>query len=71
MTEIVPNDGTATDQEIYTYQQHVGSLNYSAVFTRLDISKALSELSKFLQNPSAIHMAAANQTLEYLVGTKY
>ena len=46
-------------------------MNYSIVFTRPDISKALSELSKFLQNPSAIHIAAANQTLEYLVRTKY
>ena len=31
----------------------------------------MSKLSKFLRNPSPIHIAAAEQTLEYLVGTKY
>ena len=31
----------------------------------------MSKLSEFLQNPSPIHIAAADQTLEYLVGTKY
>jgi hypothetical protein len=49
----------------------VGSLNYSAVITRLDISKAISKLLEFLQNPLEAHLVAANQTLEYLVGTKY
>jgi hypothetical protein len=41
------------------------------VITRLDISKATSKLSEFLQNLSLIHLAAAEQTLEYLVRTKY
>jgi hypothetical protein len=41
------------------------------VITRSDISKAVSKLSEFLQNPSLIHIATADQTLEYLVGTKY
>ena len=31
----------------------------------------MSKLSEFLQNPSPKHIAAADQTLEYLVGTKY
>jgi hypothetical protein len=71
LTELVPYDGTATAQQTYGYQQRVGSLNYSAVITRPDISKAVSKLSEFLQNPSPIHIAAANQSIEYLVGTKY
>jgi hypothetical protein len=70
-TELVPYDGTATAQQTYGYQQRVGSLNYSAVITRPDILKAVLKLSEFLQNPSPIHIAAADQTLEYLVGTKY
>jgi hypothetical protein len=49
----------------------VGSLNFSAVITRPDISKAVSKLSEFLRNPSPQHVAAADRTLEYLVRTKY
>jgi hypothetical protein len=70
-TELVPFDGTATAQQIYAYQQRVGSLNFSVVITRPDILKAISKLSQFLRNPSPIHIDAANRTLEYLVGTKY
>jgi hypothetical protein len=70
-TELVPYDGTATAQQIYGYQQRVGSLNFSAVITRPDISKAVSKLSEFLRNPSPQHVAAADRTLEYLVRTKY
>jgi hypothetical protein len=69
--ELIPFDGTATPQQIYGYQQRVGSINFSAVITRPDISKAVSILSQFLQNPSPIHISAAEQSLEYLVGTKY
>ena len=71
LTELVPYDGTATAQQIYAYQQRVGSVNFSAVFTRPDISKAVSKLSEFLQNPSPNHKAAVDQSLEYLLGTKY
>ena len=70
-TELVPYEGNATAQQIYGYQQRVGSLNFAAVVTRPDISKAVSKLSQFLQNPSPTHIAAADRTLEYLVGTKY
>jgi hypothetical protein len=70
-TELVPYDGTATAQQIYAYQQRVGSMNFNAVITRPDISKTMSKLSEFLQNPSPVHLKAADQTLEYLVGTKY
>ena len=70
-TELVPFEGNATAQQIYGYQQRVGSINFSAVITRPDISKSVSILSEFLQNPSPTHIAAADRTLEYLVGTKY
>ncbi len=70
-TELVPYDGTATAQQTYTYQQHIGSVNFAAVISRPDISKSISTLSQFLQNPSEIHLAAVDQTLEYLVRTKY
>src|SRR5436190_15062883 len=70
-TDLVPYEGTAIAQEIYAYQQRIGSMNFNAIITRLDISKTMSKLLEFLQNPSPIHRATANQTLEYLVATKF
>ena len=70
-TELIPYDGTATAQQIYAYQQRVGSINFAAVISRPDISKSVSMLSHFLQNPSEKHLTAADQVLEYLAGTKY
>jgi hypothetical protein len=46
-------------------------MNFNAVITCPDILKTMSKLSEFLQNPSPIHLAAADRTLEYLVETKY
>ena len=68
---MVSFEGIVTAQQIYEYQQRVGSINFSAVITRPDISKSKSILSEFLQNPSPTHIAVVDQTLEYLVGTKY
>lgn len=39
-------------RQIHAYQQLVGSINFSAVTTRPDISKACSRLAEFLTNPS-------------------
>jgi hypothetical protein len=69
--ELIPFDRIATPQQIYRYQQCVDSINFSAVITRPDVSKSVSVLSQFLQNPSSIYISAAERTLEYLVGTKY
>lgn len=69
--ELGLHNETATAQQIYAYQQRVGSLNFSVVITRPNILKTMLKLLEFLQNPSLIHIAAADQTLEYLVGTKY
>ena len=60
MTDLVPFTGTATPQQIYRYQQKMGSLNFAAIISRPDISKAVSKLSVFLQNPSPNHIAAAD-----------
>jgi hypothetical protein len=71
LAELVLYKGTATAQQIYAYQQRVGSMNFNAVITWPDISRTMSKLSEFLQNLSPIHLATADRTLEYLVGTKY
>ena len=52
------------------YHQMVGSFNYIAVYSRLDISNAVSQLSQFLQNPSITHLKAARHVLRYLKGTR-
>jgi hypothetical protein len=70
-TQLQPYDGTTTTQQIFAYQQRVGSLNYAAIITRPDIAKSVSKLAEFLQNPSPAHIAAADQVLAYLIGTQY
>eukprot|EP00961_Rhodomonas_salina_P132843 1788199-Rhodomonas_salina.2 len=39
------------------------------LMTRPDLSFAFAELSKFVQNPGAVHLRAARRTLAYLAGT--
>jgi hypothetical protein len=48
-TQLQPFDGTATAQQIYAYQQRVGSLNYAAIITRPDIAKSVSKLAEFYE----------------------
>ncbi|XP_051140121.1 secreted RxLR effector protein 161-like [Andrographis paniculata] len=51
-----------------TYRSLIGSLLYLTA-TRPDILFATSFLSRFLQEPSQIHFAAASRILRYLKGT--
>ena len=60
----------ASAQDIYLYQQKIGSLNFAAVITRPDIAHATSTLSSFLKNPSPRHMELADRVLIYLAHTK-
>src|SRR5436853_7407627 len=46
-------------------------MNFNVIITQLDISKTMSKLLEFLQNLSPTHLVVANQTLEYLVVTKF
>ena len=68
--ELKPYDGQATAQEIHAYQQRVGSINFAAVITRPDTAFAASRLATFLCNPAPMHLAAADQTISYLYGTR-
>jgi hypothetical protein len=68
--EILPYEGKATPQEIFAYQQKVGSVNYPAVVTRPDISRTAQKLAEFLVNPSPAHSAAADRAIKYLYGTR-
>ena len=51
------------------FQRMVGSLNYAAHTTRLDIAYAVSQLSRVTQNPRARHLKAAERCILYLAGT--
>lgn len=68
--ELVKSTTQATPQEIFAYQQRVGSINFPAVITRPDIAHAASKLSQFLTNPSKHHMACADCTILYLGHTR-
>ena len=48
------------------YRSILASCIYFSSWTRPDISFAISKLSKFMQNPGAIHIAALKRLLRYL-----
>ena len=54
--------------DLNLYQQLVGSLLYSR-HTRPEISYALGQLARFMQDASVVHWKAAKQVLRYLKGT--
>ena len=55
---------------IELYQELTGSLNHLAVFSRPDITFAVSKLSKYNANPTTMHFKAALHVLRYLKGTR-
>jgi len=58
-----------TDQQ--EYQELTGSLNHLAVFSRPDISFAVSTLAQFNSDPTQTHMNAGCHVLRYLQHTKH
>ena len=67
---LVPNEGVADQAFTHLYQRKVGSIIYAAVISRADTARTAAILSTFLNNPSNIHMAAANRCIQYLYGTR-
>ena len=51
------------------YRNVVGSLLYAAVVTRPDISNAVREVSRFMQEPGRPHWELCQRILRYLKGT--
>ncbi len=51
------------------YRGIVGSLGYVVNMTQADLAFAYSELSKYVQRPEKVHMAATEHTLRYLRDT--
>ena len=54
----------------YPYASLVGSLMYSQVCTRPDISHAVGMLGRFQSNSGIAHWKAAKKVLRYLKGTR-
>ena len=51
------------------YRSAVGSLIYLVTGSRPDIAVAVSEVSKYLENPGRLHWAAVKRIIRYLKGT--
>ena len=51
------------------YQAKVGSVQYTTIATRPNVSFAVSRLSQFLTNPSPKHIRAVDRLICYLLTT--
>jgi hypothetical protein len=51
------------------YREAVGSLNYAALGTRLDLAYVVGILSKYFEKPGPAHWAAVRRAFAYLIGT--
>lgn len=60
--ELLLYKGKAILQQIFVYKQCIRSINYIAIYIRLDVLFAAKKLSKFLVNLSPQHLEQANQT---------
>ena len=58
------------EEEHHKYRSLIGKLLHIANNVRLDISFAVSILSRHLQTPRKCHLAAAQRVLQYLIQTK-
>jgi hypothetical protein len=58
------------EMEKVPYKSVVGSLLYSALGTRPDISQAVIECAQFSQNPGPKHWRALKKVLRYMAGTR-
>ncbi|RKF63364.1 Retrovirus-related Pol polyprotein from transposon RE1 [Erysiphe neolycopersici] len=66
---LVPYDKQVDPADVLLFQQIMGSLNYLAIHTRMDISFSCGALMRYLHNPSPAHIRGARQILRYLSGT--
>jgi hypothetical protein len=66
-----PNTDTATPAQIKEHQEKVGSISYTAIYTRPDITFAHSKLAQYLTNPSRQHINTVNRVIAYLYNTRF
>ncbi|GJW04501.1 zinc finger, CCHC-type containing protein, partial [Tanacetum coccineum] len=65
--KLMPNTGKPVDQ--LEYSRAIGCLMFAMMSTRLDITYAVSRLSRFTSNPSRQHWHAITRVFKYLKGT--
>jgi hypothetical protein len=70
-SELYKNEKEAIPESIHLYQRKVDSLLYATIITQPDIVRAISKLSKFLQNPLDEHHETADQCLRYLYAIRH
>ena len=70
-TVMTPEDSDPLLTNINEYQSMVGELMYLANMTRPDISFAVGQLSRYMNQPRSTHLKVAKHVLRYLQGTKY
>jgi hypothetical protein len=64
-------EAASTDKvDVQRYQEMVGTLMYSAVSCRPDISHAVQQLAQAMQAPTQLDVLAAKRVFRYLAGTK-
>lgn len=75
-TVAVPADPSQTlctvdirDECNFPYREAIGSLMYLAIATRPDISYAIGNCSRFMENPAPVHVNAVKRILKYINGT--
>ena len=51
------------------YSSLIGSINYCAITTRLDISYAMNKCAQFTSKPSLVHWEVAKRIVQYLLQT--
>jgi hypothetical protein len=64
------NDKEREEMKSVPYMNAVGAILYAAITTRPDISHAVSEVSKYMQNPGMKHWEAVRRIINYLKRTK-
>jgi hypothetical protein len=66
-----PSDATeAVHMKNIPYREAIGSLIYTSIAMRPDITFAVSVLSQFLDNPREAHWDMVKHIFHYLTGTK-
>lgn len=58
-----------SEKVVFPFREAVGSLMYLAVATRPDITFAVGNVSRYLENPSAVHVNAVKRILRYIRAT--
>ena len=67
--EILTSEGERTKVKDFAYRKAVGSLLWMARACRPDIAYAVSQVSRFLENPTDKHQEAVIRILKYIAGT--